>query len=136
MRTLRPDPFTSVSNRFIAMQEKHETKPSYDIADLRDYDLPSEGQWLTHRLFSFNGVNVRHCVMQDAQARWHSHADSDEYFQVLAGELLVDVRLSENGDVRNIVVKPGQMIAIHAGAEHRAYSHGRAVVLVMDTLKK
>ena len=108
--------------------------PSYDIADLRDYDLPPEAPALAQGLFRFNGINLRHCVMEDDEADWLRHADSDALFQVLDGELLVDLRLPDDAGIRNIVVKTGQVISIHAGVEHRAYSRGRAVVLIMDSL--
>lgn len=116
------------------MSEIGRDAPSYDIADLRDYDLPPEAPGLEQGLFRFNGITLRHCVMEEGEADWLRHADSDALFQVLDGELLVDLRLPGDACVRNIVVKPGQVISIHAGVEHRAYSHGRAVVLVMDRL--
>ncbi|CAH1653510.1 MAG: cupin domain-containing protein [Chelatococcus sp.] len=108
--------------------------PSYDIADLRDYDLPPEAPALAQGLFRFNGINLRHCVIENGATDWLRHVDSDALFQVLDGELLVDLRLPDDAGIRNIVVKAGQVISIHAGVEHRTYSHGRAVLLVMDAL--
>lgn len=44
---------------------------------------------------------------------WHSHADTDELFVVLDGELTIQFR---DGDVK---LRPREMVVVPAGIEHR-----------------
>jgi quercetin dioxygenase-like cupin family protein len=107
--------------------------PAVSVADTNLCNKPMTGQWSTTDLLQFNGIRVRQSLMQDAEAHWHTHQASDELFLILSGQVKVDVRSGVNaGDVTTHLLAPGQMIAIHAGTEHRASCDGRASLIVMD----
>ena len=44
---------------------------------------------------------------------WHSHEDQDEVFVVTSGELVVELRSGE------VTLRPGEMLVIPRGVEHR-----------------
>ncbi|OCO98627.1 hypothetical protein BC374_10975 [Ensifer sp. LC13] len=73
--------------------------------------------------------------MQDAEAGWHVHDGSDEFFIVLSGELEIDVREGgSEGIVTRYTLQSGDMIAVHPNTEHRARCRGRVTLLVMDAI--
>lgn len=104
-------------------------------ADTRALDRPVEGAWNSSELLTVNGNKVRFRIMQDAEARWHRHARSDEFFLVLSGEVTIDVReCGDDSPVTSHVLAPGKMLAVHPGHEHRARCSGRATLVVIDAI--
>ncbi len=98
-------------------------------------DQPMEARWQSHDLLEFNGNKVRYRIMQDAEAKWHIHRGSDEFFVVLSGELEIDVRDGgSEGVVTSYTLQSGDMIAVHPNTEHRARCRGRVTLLVMDAI--
>lgn len=57
---------------------------------------------------------------------WHHHADSDEIFMVISGELDVEFR---NGKQR---LHPGEMIVVPAGIEHRTVADSECHILIIN----
>jgi mannose-6-phosphate isomerase-like protein (cupin superfamily) len=57
---------------------------------------------------------------------WHSHADTDETFIVLEGELGVDFK---DGPV---ALKKGEMVVIPKGVEHKPYARAECHVLLVE----
>ena len=55
---------------------------------------------------------------------WHRHADTDEVFQVVRGELRVDFR---DGSV---ALSAGEMLVIPAGVEHKPYAEKECQVML------
>jgi mannose-6-phosphate isomerase-like protein (cupin superfamily) len=56
---------------------------------------------------------------------WHAHADYDEAFLVLSGELIVELR---EGDV---VLAPGDFLVVPRGVEHRPRAEGVAHFMIV-----
>ncbi|HCR1216634.1 TPA: cupin domain-containing protein [Pseudomonas aeruginosa] len=57
---------------------------------------------------------------------WHSHADTDETFIVLAGRLRIDFR---NGAVH---LGPGEMYVVPRGVEHKPFAEGEVRMLLVE----
>lgn len=57
---------------------------------------------------------------------WHSHADTDEVFVVLDGELQIDFR----DGVKTL--KKGEMIVVPKGVEHKPYAAEEAHVMLIE----
>ena len=57
---------------------------------------------------------------------WHSHADTDEAFVVIEGELRIDFR---DGAVR---VGPGEMFVVPKGVEHKPYAEREVKMLLIE----
>ncbi|TEQ00538.1 cupin domain-containing protein [Pseudomonas aeruginosa] len=57
---------------------------------------------------------------------WHSHADTDETFIVLAGRLRIDFR---DGAVH---LGPGEMYVVPRGVEHKSFAEGEVRMLLVE----
>jgi mannose-6-phosphate isomerase-like protein (cupin superfamily) len=53
---------------------------------------------------------------------WHSHQHEDELFVVFKGTLLMDFR-----DGRTLEIKPGEILIVPKGVEHRPHTNGEEV---------
>lgn len=57
---------------------------------------------------------------------WHTHADTDDLFLCLAGELTIQLR------DRDVVLGPGQLFVVPAGVEHCPRADPEAHVLLIE----
>jgi mannose-6-phosphate isomerase-like protein (cupin superfamily) len=57
---------------------------------------------------------------------WHSHAETDDFFLVLAGRLTIQLR------DRDIELGPGEMFVVPRGAEHCPRSDEGAEILLIE----
>jgi mannose-6-phosphate isomerase-like protein (cupin superfamily) len=57
---------------------------------------------------------------------WHSHAETDEAFLVLDGELAIDFR-----DGR-VTLKAGEMFVVPRGKEHKPFAESECRVLLIE----
>jgi mannose-6-phosphate isomerase-like protein (cupin superfamily) len=56
---------------------------------------------------------------------WHSHADEDELFIVVSGTLHIDFR------DKTVAVKAGEILIVPKGVEHRPWTNGEEVQLML-----
>ncbi|HEX6178082.1 MAG TPA: cupin domain-containing protein [Thermoanaerobaculia bacterium] len=59
---------------------------------------------------------------------WHSHADTDETFIVLEGELAIDFR-----DGR-VVLKAGDLFIVPKGKEHKPFAAAECRIMLIEPL--
>jgi mannose-6-phosphate isomerase-like protein (cupin superfamily) len=95
----------------------------------------AEQGWQSTDLLPFNRNNMRYRTMNDVEAQWHTHFDTDELFFVLSGDLEVDIR-GADGEITTYNLGPLQMLAVHPGCEHRARSKGLTTLIVIDAISK
>jgi mannose-6-phosphate isomerase-like protein (cupin superfamily) len=57
---------------------------------------------------------------------WHSHAETDEVFFVVDGELRIDFR--EN----NVILKTGEMLVVPKGIEHKPYAEKECKIMLIE----
>jgi mannose-6-phosphate isomerase-like protein (cupin superfamily) len=57
---------------------------------------------------------------------WHQHADTDETFIVLDGELRIDFR---DG---SLMLRPGEMAVVPKGVEHKPYAASEVRLLLIE----
>lgn len=57
---------------------------------------------------------------------WHSHADTDETFIVLEGEMAIDFR-----DGR-VVLREGEMLVVPKGVEHKPYAEKECHLMLIE----
>ena len=57
---------------------------------------------------------------------WHSHADTDEAFMVIEGELRIDLR---DGAV---TLGPGEMYVVKKGVEHKPYAAREVHMMLLE----
>lgn len=84
-----------------------------------------EGHWQPRVVGAFNGHDLM-VVKFQGQFPWHSHADTDDFFLVLRGEMVMRLR---DGDVR---VGPGEVFVVPQGVEHAPFSEEETHVMLIE----
>ena len=82
--------------------------------------------WAPRIVARYNDHEVR-LVKVDGEFIWHLHADTDELFLVLDGELDMEFR------DRTVTLQPGELIVVPKGIEHRPCARkGEVKLLLID----
>ncbi|MBX9881644.1 MAG: cupin domain-containing protein [Sphingomonas sp.] len=81
--------------------------------------------WNPRIVAHYNGNEVRLAKVQ-GDFTWHAHAETDELFLVVSGELGIEFR----DGVRRLT--PGELIVVPKGTEHRPFAEGECHILIMD----
>ncbi|MBU6439311.1 MAG: cupin domain-containing protein [Betaproteobacteria bacterium] len=89
-----------------------------------------DGYWQPRVVAEMNDYQFK-VVKLDGDFIWHSHADTDETFVVLDGELRIDIR-GGPGDAGTVVLRAGQMAVIPKGVEHKPHAMGEVKVLLIE----
>jgi len=88
------------------------------------------GYWQPRVVAEMNDYQFK-VVKVDGEFQWHRHADTDETFIVLEGELRIDVRGGPAGD-GTIALSAGQMAVVPKGVEHKPRAHGEVKLLLIE----
>jgi mannose-6-phosphate isomerase-like protein (cupin superfamily) len=81
--------------------------------------------WSPKIIGHFNG-NELMVVKVKGQFVWHSHPDTDDFFMVLKGKLVIRLR---DGDV---VLNEGEIFVVPKGVEHCPYAEEECHVLLIE----
>ena len=81
--------------------------------------------WSPKIVAQFNGHDVM-VVKVKGEFTWHSHADTDDFFLVLSGEITIRLR---DQDVR---LKRGEMFVVPKGVEHCPVAEVEAELLLIE----
>ena len=84
-------------------------------------------KWYNQTLCQVNESVVRLGVIQ-GEYHWHKHDESDEFFYVQEGKLLVDL---EN---QTVELNPRQGLVVPKGTIHRTRTEQRTVILMVENL--
>ena len=87
-----------------------------------------DDHWYSVPLSKVNGHTVFLRVMNNHEAAFHSHNDSDELFFVLSGCLYLDI------ETRTKKLEQGEAYTVKAGVRHRARVVGRAEMIVVSEI--
>jgi mannose-6-phosphate isomerase-like protein (cupin superfamily) len=82
--------------------------------------------WFNQTLTTVNDAAVRLGVVE-GDFHWHKHAEEDEFFLVLEGDL--EIEIEGRDPVR---LKPHDGVTIPKGVMHKPRAHGRTVVLMVE----
>jgi mannose-6-phosphate isomerase-like protein (cupin superfamily) len=81
--------------------------------------------WNPRIIGNYNGNELRVAKLE-GEFSWHSHADTDELFLVISGELGIAFR---DGERR---FGPGEFVVVPKGVEHKPFANRECQVLIMD----
>jgi len=81
-------------------------------------------QWSPHIIGSLNDQYIKLAKVA-GEFVWHSHADEDELFVVLKGNLIMEFR------DKIVEVGPGEILVIPKGVEHLPRTNGEEVHLML-----
>lgn len=82
--------------------------------------------WDPHVVADYNGNDVM-VVKFAGEFPFHHHADTDDFFLVLEGEVTLD---GEGGD--SVTLGPGELCIVPSGMEHRPRAVSEARVLLIE----
>jgi mannose-6-phosphate isomerase-like protein (cupin superfamily) len=82
-------------------------------------------QWQPRVVAELNDYQFK-VVRLEGDFVWHLHADTDEAFVVMEGELRIDFR---DGAVR---IGPGEMFVVPKGIEHKPYAEREVKMLLIE----
>ena len=82
--------------------------------------------WFNQTLTSVNDSVVRLGVI-DGDFHWHKHDDTDEFFLVLSGRLLID--LDED---TTVTLDPQQAFTVPRGVVHRTRAPERTTIVMIE----
>ncbi|MEL6148489.1 MAG: cupin domain-containing protein [Chloroflexota bacterium] len=82
-------------------------------------------QWTPKLIGEINDHDIKIAKIQ-GEFTWHHHADSDEYFYVVSGTLLMQFR---DGDV---TVNTGEIIVVPAGVAHKPVAHDECHIVMIE----
>lgn len=96
-----------------------------DAIRLADKLARFDDLWSPKIVAQFNGHDVM-VVKVKGEFVWHSHPDTDDFFLVLKGNLVIQL---EGGEVR---LGPGDLYVVPKGAEHRPVAEEEAHLLLIE----
>jgi mannose-6-phosphate isomerase-like protein (cupin superfamily) len=82
-------------------------------------------QWQPRVVAELNDYQFK-VVRLEGDFVWHSHAETDEAFLVMEGELRIDFR---DGAVH---IKPGEMFVVPKGVEHKPFAEREVKMLLIE----
>ncbi|SEI22366.1 cupin domain-containing protein [Pseudomonas asplenii] len=82
-------------------------------------------QWAPKVIAEMNDYQFK-VVKIEGDFVWHSHADTDEAFIVIEGELRIDLREGA------VLVGQGEMYVVPKGVEHKPYAEREVKLLLIE----
>lgn len=73
----------------------------------------------------YNGHDVM-VVKAKGEFPWHSHPDSDDFFLILSGRLVIELR------DRKVELGPGELFIVPRGVEHRPVAEEEVHLLLIE----
>ncbi|MFZ6773905.1 cupin domain-containing protein [Undibacterium sp. SXout7W] len=89
-----------------------------------------DGHWQPRVVAEMNDYQFK-VVKVEGEFLWHRHADTDETFVVLEGELRIDFRAGPSGE-GSIMLRAGQMAVVPKGVEHKPCANAEVKLLLIE----
>jgi mannose-6-phosphate isomerase-like protein (cupin superfamily) len=83
--------------------------------------------WAPRTVATYNGNDVM-VVKVLGEFAWHAHDDTDDFFLVLAGQLVLRLR------DREMVLNPGEMFVVPCGVEHQPFAAEEVHLLLIEPI--
>lgn len=91
-----------------------------------DAEAADHEPWFNQTLTSVNDTAVRLGVIE-GDFHWHKHDDTDEFFLVLDGQLLIDIKGRDT-----VELTPHQGFTVPKGVIHRTRAPRRTSILMIE----
>jgi mannose-6-phosphate isomerase-like protein (cupin superfamily) len=91
-----------------------------------DAEAAAHEPWFNQTLTSVNDAVIRLGVIE-GDFHWHKHDDTDEFFMVLEGELVIDLQ-----DRDSVRLSRHQSYTVPRTVMHRTSAPGRTVILMVE----
>ncbi len=84
-------------------------------------------QWSPKIVADLNDCHVKLAKVQ-GEFVWHHHADEDELFIVIQGELTIELRDGQ------VTLGPGELVVIPKGVEHRPVAREEVQLMLIEPM--
>ena len=84
-----------------------------------------ESHWQPHGVSRFNGHDIM-VVKVKGEFVWHAHEDTDDFFLVLKGQMVIDL---PHGSVS---LGPGELYVVSKGVRHRPRAEQETHLLLIE----
>lgn len=81
--------------------------------------------WSPKKIGQLNDYDIR-IVKVQGEFTWHTHADTDEFFMVLDGELTIQMR------DRDVVLGPRELFIVPRGVEHCPRAEVETALMLLE----
>jgi mannose-6-phosphate isomerase-like protein (cupin superfamily) len=95
------------------------------VVDLAQKLSAFSEHWSPKVVARLNDYEIK-VVKVQGEFTWHTHADTDELFLVISGELTIQMR---DG---NVVLGPGQLFVVPRGVEHCPMAEGEVHAMLIE----
>jgi mannose-6-phosphate isomerase-like protein (cupin superfamily) len=109
---------TCVTRALILRKMKDKISLTRKLATFSDH-------WAPRTVATLNDYDIM-VVKLLGQYTWHRHADTDELFLVLQGELEIEMR------DRSVRLRPGDLFVVPKGEEHRPHARREVELLLIE----
>jgi len=96
-----------------------------EVVDLQEKFGQFSDHWCPRIVADLNGQQVK-LARLEGEFVWHSHAEEDEMFLVIEGQLRLELR------DRTLELGPGQMAVVPRGVEHRPVAEEEVQVMLFE----
>lgn len=107
------------------------TRGQGQAIDLADKVALIDGHWQPRVIAEMNDYQFK-VVKVLGEFQWHRHADTDETFIVLDGELRIALRGPGYAEGHAIVLTAGQMAVVPKGIEHKPCALAETRLLLIE----
>ncbi|HEY4011134.1 MAG TPA: cupin domain-containing protein [Acidobacteriaceae bacterium] len=89
-------------------------------------------QWSPRVIAEMNDYQFKLVKLQ-GDFVWHQHAETDETFFVIEGELRIDLRINgiDGGDGA-VTIGPGEMFVVPKGVEHKPFAEREVKLMLIE----
>ena len=98
-----------------------------DVLNLTDKFAKFSGYWQPKIIATLNGQYLKLAKFK-GEFEWHSHADEDEFFQVIKGQIEIHFR------EKVVTLNEGECLVVPKGVEHKPVAHHEAYVMMFEPI--
>ena len=98
---------------------------NYEAVNFADKLARFSEQWSPRVVARMNDYHFK-LVKIEGEFVWHSHAETDEVFVVIEGEMVIELRDGQ------VALKAGEMFVVPRGVEHRPAARGECRMLLVE----
>lgn len=96
-----------------------------EVIDVSELIKECHEKWQNISLCNVNDAVIRLAVIE-GEFHWHKHKKEDEFFFVIEGSLIIDLK------EKSVELKPNQGFTVPKGVIHRTRAPVRTAVLVIE----
>lgn len=98
----------------------------YSAINIQEKFTRFSEHWSPRIIARINDYDIKLVKMQ-GNFVWHRHADTDEVFFVLDGEMSIEFRDGE------VDLKPGEMFVVKKGVEHKPFAESECRIMTIES---